>query len=243
MIELFNGALTLNRNVMMGLREAPDGVRRGFLLILFVGMLVGAVNGVNDLIQAATPERTVQYWRNQLNTQMNQLVLTSNSPATADITRVVNENKEPFFTMLEELLHLPTPLPRPVGLVFQLMAAIVSRPLSYLSGMLLAVAVAHIIARQLGGQGSIQQMVALGSLSVAPRALDALAFIPLMGGTFTMIAWVWGLLVLIIATSVAHRLDLGKAALSVLFIPLLLLVVGFFALCMLLALLVAAVGG
>ncbi|PDW03880.1 Yip1 family protein [Candidatus Viridilinea mediisalina] len=243
MIELFNGALTLNRNVMLGLREAPDGVRRGFLLILFVGLLVGAVNGINDLIRSATPERTVQNLRNQVNTQMNQLVLTSNSPATADITRVVNENKEPFFTMMEELLALQTPLPRPVALVFQLLAATVSRPLSYLGWMLLGAVAAHIIARQLGGQGSIQQMVALGSLSVAPRALDALAFIPIMGGTFSMIAWVWGLVVMITATSVAHRLDVGKAAMAVLFIPLLLIVLGFFSLCMLLALLVAAVGG
>jgi hypothetical protein len=243
MIELFNGALTLNRNLMLGLREAPDAVRRGFLLILFVGALVGAVSGINNLIQNATPERTAQTLRRQLDTQVNQLVLSSNNPGTAELTRVINENKEPFFQMFEELLSLPTPLPRPVGQVFQLLAAIVSRPLNYLGGMLLAAVVAHAVARQLGGQGSIQQQIALSSLSVAPHALDALAFIPGLGSTFTLIAWVWGLVVLVVATSVAHRLDTTKAVMAVLFVPLLLIVLGTLAFCILLALLVALVGG
>ncbi len=82
--------------------------------------------------------------------------------------------------MLEELLALPTPLPRPMSLLFQLLATTVSRPLSYLSSMLLAAAAAHVVARQFGGQGTIQQTVALGSLSVAPHALDALAVVPIL---------------------------------------------------------------
>jgi hypothetical protein len=243
MIELFNGALTLNRTMMLGLREAPDAVRRGFLLILLVGMLVGAVNGINELIQNATPERTVQTLRRQIDTQINQLGLILNTPGMAEVTRVINENEEPFFEMIEELLSLPTPLPRPMAQVFQLLAAIVSRPLNYLGGMLLAAVAAHVVARQLGGQGSIQQQIALSSLAVAPHALDALAFIPRLGSTFTLIAWVWGLVVLIVATSVAHRLDSTKAVMAVLFVPLLLIVLGTLALCMLLALLVTLVIG
>ncbi|HMQ30743.1 MAG TPA: YIP1 family protein [Chloroflexaceae bacterium] len=242
MMELFNGALTLNQDRMRGLREAPDGVARGFLLVLFVGLLVGAVNGVSGLIQNATPERAVAALRAEVDRQVDQLVLTSNDTTTQELTRIVNENQEPFFSMLEELIALPTPLPRPVGLAFQLLASVVSTPLSYLAGMLLAAVVAHVAARQLGGQGSIQQMVALGSLSVAPHALDALAFIPGIGPTLGLVAWIGGLVVLMVAPSVAPRLDSLRAALAVLLYPLLLGLLAFLAFCVLVAALIALAG-
>lgn len=243
MMELFNAALTLNQNVMRGLRESMDGVRRGFLLVLFVGLLVGTANGISAVMQSATPARAVATIRAEVERQIDQLVLTSNDAAIQDLSRVVNENKEPFFQLLEELLTLPTALPRPVGLAFQLLSAMASTPLSYLGGMLLAVAVTHIAARQLGGQGNIQQMVALGSLSVAPHALDALAFIPGVGPMLGLVAWFWGLAVLVVATAVAHRLDSVRALFAVLLIPLLLILLGVLAFCLLLAVLVAMAGG
>ncbi|MFV9505944.1 MAG: YIP1 family protein [Oscillochloridaceae bacterium umkhey_bin13] len=242
MIELFNGALTLNQTIMRGLREAPDGVLRGFLLVLFVGALVGTATGINNLIQNRSPAQTVATIRNEVEAQLEQLVLTSNNPSTNEVVGVINRNKEPFFELLEELLSLPTPLPRPVGLIFQLVASMVSTPLSYLSGMLLAVAAAHLVAVQLGGQGSLQQMVALGSLSVAPHALDALAFIPVLGGALGLIAWFWGLAILVVGTAVAHQLDNGRATLAVLAIPLALLLLGTLAFCLLLGVVVALIG-
>ncbi len=238
MMELFNGALTLNQERMRSLREAPDAVARGFLIVLFVGLLVGAVNGLSGLIQSATPERAIATVRAELESQLDQMVLSSNDPTTQELTRIINENKEPFFAMLEELLTLPTPLPRPVGLVFQLLAVVVSTPLSYLSGALLAATVAHIAARQLGGQGSIQQTVALGSLSVAPHALDALAFIPGIGPTLSFVAWLWGLAVMIAAVSVAHRFDSLRATLAVLLYPLLFGLLAFLAFCAFFAMLI-----
>lgn len=243
MMELFNGALTLNQTLMRGLRESPDAVRRGFLLVLFVGMLVGAANGISAMIQSATPAQAVATLRSEVDRQIDQLVLTSNDAAIQDVTRLINENKEPFFQLLEELLSLPTILPRPVGQAFQLLAAVVSTPLSYLAGMLLAVVVAHIAARQLGGQGHVQHMVALGSLSVAPHALDALAFIPGVGSLLGVVAWFWGLAVLVVATAVAHRLDSLRAFFAVLLYPLLLTLLAVLLFCILLAVLVAAAGG
>lgn len=242
MMELFNGALTLNQTMMRGLRESPDAVRRGYLLVLFVGLLVGAVNGISSVIQSATPERTVATIRAEVERQIDQLVLTSNDANTQELTRLVNENKELVFTLIEDLLSLPAPLPRPVNLAFQLLAAMVSTPLSYLSGMLIAVVVAHVTAKQLGGQGHIQHMVALGSLSVAPHALDALAFIPGLGPTLTFVAWLWGLAILVVATSIAHRLDSTRATLAVLLYPVLLGLLALLGFCLLFALLLAAAG-
>jgi len=234
MIELFNGALTLNRQLMLGLREAPDTIQRGFLLILLVGVLVGGVNGISNLLSTATPEQALENFRRELETQIDQLVLTSNDPNMAEVTRVINENKEPFFALINDIQLLPTALPRPAGQLFQLLATTISSPLSYLSSMLLAAVATHIVARRLNGQGSLQQMIGLSSLSVAPHALDALAFIPGLGGTITLIAWAWGLVVLIVATSIAHRIDSSRATMAVLFIPLLMVVLIGLACCLLL---------
>lgn len=231
MIELFNAALTLNRQAMLELRESPEVVRRGLLLVLFVGLLVGAVSSTSTLINTATPERTVATVRALVEEQKRQITLGPNAEQLQPLIQFVNENDEQFYALLEELLGLPTPLPSPFGAAFRWLAGIVSTPLSYLSGLLFAVVFTHIAARQLGGQGSIQQMLGLGALSVAPHALDALNFIPVIGSLLGFIAWAWGLLILVVATAVAQRLDSARAAMAVLLYPLLLALLGFLVLC------------
>ncbi|MCS6881108.1 MAG: Yip1 family protein [Oscillochloridaceae bacterium] len=242
MIELFNGALTLNQRLMLGLRESPDVVRRGLLLVLFVGLLVGAVTGASALLDTATPERTVATVREFVEAQKRQIALSPNADQLQPLLRFVNENEEAFYALLKDLIALPTPLPRPFGQVFQWLATTVSTPLSYLAGLLLTVIFTHIAARQLGGQGHIQQMLGLGALSVAPHALDALTFIPGLGPVLGLIAWGWGLVILVVATSVAHRLDSTRATLAVLLYPVLLGLVGVLLFCGLLFVVVSLAG-
>lgn len=231
MIELFNAALMLNQNVMRGLRESPDVVRRGLLVVLFVGLLVGAVQGASALIGSATPERAVAGVRAQVDEFVDGLTLGANSEQFQPVIQLVNENEEPFYELLTEVLTLPTALPWQVQLAFRWLASVVSTPLSYLAGLLVAVVFTHMAARQLGGQGSIQQMLGLGALSTAPHALDALTFIPAIGPTLGFIAWAWGLAILVTATMIAHKLDSGRATMAVLLYPLLLGLLGFLAFC------------
>jgi hypothetical protein len=233
MIELFNAALTVNQNVMRGLRESPDVVRRGLMVVLFVGLLVGAVTGASNAITSASSARTVDAVRAQVAEVKRQLL--DNPNADPALIQVINANEEAFYTLIEDVMALPAPLPRPVQVFFQWLAAVVSMPLSYLAGLLVAVVFTHIAARQLGGEGSIQQMLGLGALSVAPHALDALVFITAIGPTLGFIAWAWGLVILVVATMVAHKLDSGRAAIAVLFFPLLGSLLAFLALCLLLA--------
>lgn len=232
MIELFNAALTVNQNVMRGLRESPDVVRRGLMVVLFVGLLVGAVSGASSAITSASPERTVEAVRTQVAELKRQLL--DNPNADPALIQLINTNEEAFYALIEDVLALQAPLPRPVQVGFQWLASVVSTPLSYLAGLLVAVVFTHIAARQLGGEGNIQQMLGLGALSVAPHALDALAFVPVIGPTLGFIAWAWGLVILVVATMVAHKLDSGRAAIAVLLFPLLGALLGFLALCLLL---------
>jgi hypothetical protein len=242
-IELFNAALMLNQNAMRALRESPDVVRRGLLLVLFVGLLVGAVQGASALISTSSPERVVDMVRAQVDAVVDQLTLNANSDQLQPIIQLINENEESFYALLSEFLSLPTTLPRPALLLFQLLASVVSTPLSYLAGLLVTVVVTHVAARQLGGQGSIQQMLGLGALSVAPHALDALAFIPVLGSALGFIAWGWGLAILVVAAMIVHRLDSARATMAVLLYPLLLALLGLVGFCCLLALSLSAGAG
>lgn len=243
MIELFNGALTLNRIRMAELRESPDVVRRGLMIVVFVGLLVGAVNGASSLISTATPEQTVSSVRASVEDFKRRITLSPNAEQLQPVLQFLNENEEAFYALLKDLIELPTPLPRPFRQGFQWLATTVSAPLGYLAGLLLTVILTHLAAYQLGGQGNIQQMLGLGALSVAPHALDALAFIPGLGPMLGLIAWGWGLAILVTATSVAHRLEVNRAVIAVLLYPLVLILAGFVVLCALLFLAVAAGAG
>lgn len=233
LIDTFNGALTLNQRVFTEMRDAPDGVRRGFLIILMVGLLVGAIQSASALINLTDPERIVQEVMLSYRQSLEQQQATATTPQQREVVRLLQESEDEIAQMVRDIIAIPTALPRPVALVLQALGQTVSAPLTYLSGMLLAVAFTHLAARQLGGQGGIRAMVAVGSLSVAPHALDALTFIPVLSFPISMIAWGWGLIILISGTAVVHRLDSGKATLAVLLYPSLLIVLGILLSCVL----------
>lgn len=238
-MDTFNGALTLNQTMMRGLREAPDAVRRGLMVVLLVGLLVGAVEGIQLLLTTADPQRATDLFAQQYDAFEQQLGLSANTPELRAIVDALDENREGVVRLVGDVAALPTALPRPLSAALQALGVMASRPLAYLSGLLLTVIFTHIAARQLGGQGSIQQMLGLGALSVAPHALDALGFIPGLGGALRLVAFFWGLAILVTATSIAHKLDSGRATLAVLLYPVIGGLLGLLACCALFFLLIA----
>lgn len=219
MIDTFNGALTLNQTLLYELRESPHAVRRGMLVVLLVGLLVGGVNGVRTFMGVLNPDREFATLREAWFDMLDQQALAATAPEQREAVKLIRENIDPAFDLARTLNDLPVALPQPAGALFQGLGVLVSQPLSYLSGLLIAVIFTHIAARWLGGQGNIQQMLGLGALSVAPHALDALTFVPFLGSAFGLIAWGWGLVILIVSAGVAHRLDNGRAAIAVAFFP------------------------
>ncbi|MEF3275699.1 MAG: YIP1 family protein [Chloroflexus sp.] len=238
-IDTFNGALILNQRVFTEMRDAPDGVRRGFLLILMVGLLVGAIQSASELISVANPEQVVNAFMTGYRQAIEQQRATVTTPEQREVLQWMEDSEEEIANIVRALVTEPALLPRPVVLMFQALAQTVSTPLSYLGGMLLAVCLTHLAARQLGGQGGIRAMVAVGSLSVAPHVLDALTFVPILSLPLGLISWGWGLIVLITGTAVVHRLDSGKATLAVLLYPSLLIVLGVLFSCILIFLLIS----
>jgi hypothetical protein len=233
MMDTFNGALTLNRTLLLGLRESPNVVQRGLAVVLLVGLLVGGVNGVLTMLNALNPERDIAQVRTELENTLQEQAQLAPTPEQRAAIDVMVDNLEPGLEIWQAIIELPTPLPRPIGAIFRGLGAMVAEPLTYLGNLLLWVIFTHIAARWFGGQGNIQQMLGLGALSVAPHALDALAFIPFLGQALSLIASLWGLVILTIGTSVAHRLEIGRAIMAVVLFPLIGLVMAVLGCCLL----------
>jgi hypothetical protein len=241
MMDTFNKALLLNQRMFEELRDTPDVVRRGLMIVLMVGLLVGGVQGIQYTLLFLNPTSNLAQAREQAEENIEQMLLNSTDPEQREAFAIIRENLDSGFAVAETVLNLPTTLPRPVVAIARGLGVMVSQPLNYLASLLLLVIFTHIAAYRFGGQGNIQQMLGLGALATAPLVLDALTIIPAVATMIWFTARVWSLVVLILATSVAHRIDTGRATLAVLLFPVLgtlLVVCGF---CGLFALLVAQI--
>jgi hypothetical protein len=220
MMDTFNGALLLRKSLLTSMRDSPHVVRQGLLVVLLVGLLVGGVEGVRTGLAVLKPDRELARWYDSIDQPLSQAAMSAQTPEERVFLSMLRENLKYVVGIAKEINNLPTPLPTPFRAIAQGLGTLVSRPLIYFQGVLLSVIFTHITASWLGGRGSIQQMLGLGALAVAPHALDALTFIPVLGPMLGGIAWGWGLIILIAGTSFAHRLETERAALAVFFFPL-----------------------
>ncbi|NJM08448.1 YIP1 family protein [Candidatus Gracilibacteria bacterium] len=216
------------------------------MVVLLVGLLVGGVNAVQTLALALNPAREIAQQRSAITTSRTE---TASAFAEPDLRRIVSDVfalAEAQLAVYEQVVAQPALLPPLAGAISSMLRMFVATPLTYLAGLLITVAFTHLAARQLGGQGSLQQMLGLAALSVAPHALDALSFIGGIGPLISWVAWGWGLMVLIYATSIAHKIDAGRATLAVLLYPIvgfILAIIGFCLLTFFASALGAVLGG
>lgn len=219
MIDTFNGALLLKQDLLHRLRDSPQVVRQGFMVVLLVGLIVGGIDGIRETLRYLNPEQDFDRVRNALEESIDQQAMLNQSTEQRMMLGLFRENLDPGIELVKNISMIPTALPRPVTAVIRGVAVMISRPPGYLGGVLIAILFTHIAALWFGGQGKLQQMLGLGALSVAPHALDAVLFVPYLGDMLSFVAWVWGLVVLIVCTSVAHKMEFGRATMAVLFFP------------------------
>lgn len=218
-IDTFNGALLLKKSLFVSMRDSPQVVRQGFLVVLLVGLLVGGIEGARGMLAVLKPDHEFARWSSQVEQSLTRMAFNARTPEERLFISALRENILAGTGIARAVMMLPTPLPPPFRAIAQGAGKLVSYPLSYLQDVLLSVVFTHIVATWLGGRGSLQQMLGLGALATAPHALDGLAFLPVLGPLLGIIAWWWGLMILIVATSFAHRLDAERATLAVLFFP------------------------
>lgn len=237
-LNLLRGALTLDMKTFEELKASPDVFRKGFTFLLVVGLFVGLILGLAGIVQGllSNPATEIANVRQQM-----EQIFSSMMPAEA--SGQFTENFRLGFRIAERIVReMKTPLPRPVGVIFQNIGIIVSYPFGWLGSLLFYGVIVHIIAKLFGGRGTIGQMLGLTSLSVAPHLLDALNFIPCLNLLTGLIALIWGAVVYVKATATAQEMTTGKATLVV-FTPVLIGVALFFCSLATLGVMIAASGG
>lgn len=222
-MNLLRGALTLDTKTFDELKASPDVFRKGFTFLLVVGLIVGLILGLAGIVQGllGNPATEIANVRQQM-----EQIFSSMMPANA--AGQFTENFRLGFRIAERIVReMKTPLPRPVGVIFQNIGIIVSYPFGWFGSLLFYGVIVHIIAKLMGGRGTIAQMLGLTSLSVAPHMLEALNFIPCLNVLTGLVALIWGAVVYVKATATAQELTMGKATFAA-FAPILAGLVLFF---------------
>lgn len=231
--DAFNGALRFDQTVLLHACSAPDAIRRGMLVVLLVGLVVGGVNGVRTFFDQLDPAQLAARQAEQLEQVVTNQALAATTDEQRDAARLLQTNLEPTIEIIRAVNALPAILPRPLAAFLRGLGVLASQPLIYLGTTLLWIIFTHIAASRLGGTGTFLQMLGPGLLSVAPQTLDALAFIPLLGPALELAATVWSIAILIGAAGVAHRLEPSRAIMAVLLFPLIGAVVALLFACLL----------
>jgi len=128
-----------------------------------------------------------------------------------------------------------------IGWSWAQLSWIILAPLALIVEWLLFGLVAHVVARILGGRGTLTQTLGASALMVAPQILVLVAIIPFASVSIVLV-FVWSILIVYRAVEVAHDLSSGLAAAAALVTPAMLILL-FLAGATIVAILAALTGG
>jgi hypothetical protein len=225
---LWKGALTFDTPTFSALSESADAFRKGFLVLLLVGLLVGLVNGGVQLAQtlsygSATGE--MQAVLGQIEQGMQQgfnIARQYGAEIDPQVEKMISDNLKYGFKIAEDVAKVPTPLPWPWNRIFEFLGSMASVPFAWLSSLILYGIFVHIFSRALGGQATVGQFFGSIALARAPHLISILHFIPCLGPLLGVLAAIWGFLIYIKATAASQRFGYGQAILAIL-LPLIVL--------------------
>ena len=151
---LWKGALTFDTPTFTALSESGDAFRKGFMVLLLVGLLVGLVNGGAQLAQtlsygSATGE--MQAVLGQVEQSMQQgfnIARQYGAEIDPQVEQMVGEYLTYGFKIAEDVAKVPTPLPWPWGSIFEFLGGMASVPFAWLSSLILYGVFVHIFSRR-----------------------------------------------------------------------------------------------
>ncbi len=203
LLSTVRGAITLDIPTLVRFRDTEDVFRRGIIILILVGLVVGAVQFAVVFIGgvfAPSVEDQVAEMR-----QFFDQMLPFMPPEAAEAF------DEQFLDIFEAVIgigqgiaELPTPLPKVVGNLFEALGAWVSQPLSILGSFLAYGIWVMLAAKLLGGTGRLQEFLGTAALSSVPYLLLILGWVPCLGSVLGLVAWVWSVVIWVAATAVAH---------------------------------------
>jgi hypothetical protein len=221
LIQLARDALVLKDDAFTRLRDSGDAFARGITLLVAVALIVGLITSTVGFVQQATagsPEQQVERARQEMMQSLQMARTFSTDPGAAEFWRIFDENMDAGFKMATEIARVAqqtTPLPAPVGDLFQAVGSFLSYPWGRIGGWMFYTILVLIVARLLGGTASVQEMLGLSALYSVPHLLDALEFIQCVGALLGVVAFFWGLVIYVKGTAVANRFTTGRAVVAV----------------------------
>jgi hypothetical protein len=239
LLSTVRGAITLDIPTLVRFRDTEDVFRRGIIILVLVGLVLGAVEFavvfVGSFIAPPAEAQLAEMRRN-----FDQVLQFMPPDAAEAFEEQFLSNFEVGIEIGRDLAALPTPLPKVVGNFFEALGAWLSQPPAMLGGFLAYGIWVMLAAKLLGGTGRLQEFLGTTALSSVPYLLLILGWVPCLGTVLSLVAWVWGIVIWVAATAVAHgwavpvataegvveRYDVnwGKAILAVI-LPVLVLVV------------------
>jgi len=203
MLSTMRGAITLDIPTLVRFRDGGDVFRRGVIILVLVGLVVGAVDfAVGFIGSFFAPSADAQMV--EFGQSLDQMLQFMPPEAAEFFEEQVLVNIQAGIEIGREITALPTPLPKVVGNFFEALGLLVSRPLAMLGGFLAYGIWVMLAAKLLGGSGRLQEFLGTAALAAVPSLLLVLERVPCLGGVLGLVAWVWGAIIWMAATAVAH---------------------------------------
>lgn len=212
LVRLAVGGLLLDPRAYRAQRDHPAGLRRGLVLVLLIGLLLGAATLIGDLGEYFTqpdPRLVSQTIYEGLTAMPWYAEAASSNP---EIVALVDST----FAGPGGFSLTPTPLASLLGLLITPVAGLISW---FIGG-----AFAHIAARAFGGAGRFGQTLAATALASAASLLGLVQVVPyaeLIPGSLIVATSLLGLLGTYVAIRETHGLAPWRAFWAVLVGPLL----------------------
>ncbi|MBC7263881.1 MAG: YIP1 family protein [Chloroflexi bacterium] len=219
--ELFTitkSVITLRDDAYHSLKASADVFQRGLVILIVVGLVVGAVSGTVTFITRLTQSTAADIA--EIENFMTMYMRMFAEEMTPEEQALFENFVEDYIRMIIEIIRkieaIPTPLPRPIPYLLEALGVFLSTPFGMMSAWLTYGLLVLIFARLLGGRSTVQQMLGLTALAWVPGLLNALGFIPCLGLIIGLVALVWGFVIYVKATAIANDMDMGKALVAVL---------------------------
>jgi len=202
LLSTVRGAITLDIPTLVRFRDTQDVFRRGIIILILVGLVLGAVEFavvfVGSFIGPSAEAQLAEMRQN-----FDQQLQFMPPEAAQAFEQQFLSNFEVGIEIAQEIVALPTPLPKVVGTLFEALGAWVSQPLVMLGGFLAYGIWVMLAAKLLGGSGRLQEFLGVAALSSVPYLLLVLKWVPCLGGVLGLVAWVWSIVIWVAAAAVA----------------------------------------
>lgn len=228
-------ALLLRTGAFTRVAARPDAFLRGLLVILAVALLTGLPAFVSDVIDGFGPAAVFEpsEFQEDLAEPLAMLrpwLQSAGAPQTMldQILSQIEDNAVLVGSIAAQVQQAGTAFPRPLARGFIALGEWLSQPFASSPWPPLAAATlgtwlgygvwVMLVAKLLGGRSTLHGFFGATAFFAAPHALAIFGGVPVLGAVLGVVAWLWGLLIYVVATAASHRLSPGRALLAV-FLP------------------------